>query len=201
VYFSAAQFGGTQLLNNLESLWSTIVNDIKSFNSAPALIQNIGLALLGILVPFAIAILIDVYQKKGRGRDDFEDLDLHVILDYVFNIQLLIVYSVIVFLPLVFWEISSWPIRLFELALSAIGQILIVRIIINVYRWTKGDVYKFRLSYLRQLKNSQEMEVVWRSVWAATNIERPYEIEFFRIFSTKIDGMISYHGRKRRFHR
>jgi len=48
------------LLSEIEYL------DIANYSSIPTVLQNIGLALLSILIPLAIAILTDALQKKDK---------------------------------------------------------------------------------------------------------------------------------------
>jgi len=167
-----------------------LIEKLEEANSLPAYIQNIGLSLLAILVPLAIAILTEVYRKKGSLEEEFSELDLHVILDDVFRIKWLVIYSLLIFLPYIAWDISNGFIRLFEIILSIIGIGLILKTIYDVYYWTKGDVFKYRFSYLRKLKNPVDLEIVWRSVWKSKNINVQNEKEFFKIFSSVIENKI-----------
>ena len=77
---------------------------LSKINNFPNIIQGIGLALLTILIPLAIAVLADIYQKRREENKEFTYLDLHVILDNVFNIKLLILSVFLIFLPMFFWE-------------------------------------------------------------------------------------------------
>jgi len=63
---------------------------LSKINNFSNIIQGMGLALLTILIPLAIAVLADVYQKRKEDEKEYTYLDLHVILDNVFNIKLLI---------------------------------------------------------------------------------------------------------------
>ena len=66
----------------------------------PTIQQNVGLALLSILIPLAIAILQDALKKKDEyATEEFSVLDMHTILDYVFQIKYLIVFALLIFLP------------------------------------------------------------------------------------------------------
>ena len=164
---------------------------LDELNNLLTIIQGIGIALLTILIPLAIAILADIYQKRREDKREFTDLDLHVILDSVFNIKLIILSVFLIFLPMFFWEISSRWIRLVEIILSFFGIYLITRTIITkVYRWVKGNVFKLRFSYLKKLRNHDDLEISYRSVWQAKNINIQNEREFFKIFSTAIDQLL-----------
>ncbi|MCK4376605.1 MAG: hypothetical protein KAV97_00080 [Actinomycetia bacterium] len=163
---------------------------LSRMNNFPNIIQGIGLALLTILIPLAIAILTDVYQKRRDGKIEFANLDLHVILDNVFKIKLLILSVFLIFLPMLFWEILSGPVKLFGIVLTSIGIIITIRIITNVYCWVKGNSLEYRFSYLKKVKNYNDLETVWRSTWEAENINFQNEKEFFMIFSSKIDQLL-----------
>ena len=159
-------------------------------NNVPTVFQTLGLALLGILIPLTIAVLQDLLQKKGEGDNNFSVLDLHVILDCVFHVKPLLFYSALVFVPFVFWDIENGIIRLVEISLAIIGLFLILRIILAVYRWTKGNVTSFRLQYLKSLTKKSDMIPVWASVWKNKKMSFREEKEYFDIFSQKIDDLV-----------
>jgi hypothetical protein len=186
-------FDPIQRINGLEALRSFIqevIRLVEGLNELPSLFHNIGLALLSILIPLAIAILIDVYQKKKDRTEDFVELDLQVILDCVFQIRRLIAFNLLIFFPFVFWEISFGSLRILEMVLSLIGIYFVIRTILNVYMWTKGDVFAFRFSYLEKLEKSPDFETAWKSVWSSKEIAMQNEIRFFQLFSSKIDKMV-----------
>jgi hypothetical protein len=72
---------------------------LSKINNFSNIIQGIGLALLTILIPLAIAILADIYQKRKK---EYAYLDLHVILDNVFKIKIIILSVFLIFLPMFF---------------------------------------------------------------------------------------------------
>jgi hypothetical protein len=185
-------------LDGLEALRSfllEVAREVEELNQLPSLFHNIGLALLSILIPLAIAILGDVYQKKKDKNEDFVGLDLQVILDDVFQIRRLVVFAILMFLPFILWENSSGFLRIGEMALSLIGIYFVIRTILNVYRWTKGDVFTFRFSYLENLEKSPDFEVAWKSVWSSKEIDMRSESRFFDIFSSKVGKVLKQHGK------
>jgi len=161
----------------------------SKLNNFPNIIQGIGLALLTILIPLAIAVLADIYQKRKDKEKEFVYLDLHVILDNVFNIKLLILSVFLVFLPMFFWDILIGSYRLIAIILTSIGIILVTVIIIKVYRWIKGNVYEFRFNYLRKVKKDSDLGVVWKSIWEVKKINFQEEKEFCKIFFLNIDHL------------
>jgi hypothetical protein len=160
-------------------------------SSLPVYIQNIGLALLGILIPLAIAVLTEVYRKKGSPEEELSELDLQVILDNVFRIKRLLAYTLLVFLPYLVWDVSSGFFRLLEIIVSAVGICMILQTVFKVYNWTKGNVFAYRFSHLRKLENPVDLEAAWRSVWKSKTVNIQNELEFFKMFSSKIDKMLT----------
>lgn len=163
---------------------------LERVDNLPNILRGTGMALLTILIPLAIAILVDVYQKRKDEKIEFKNLDLHVILDGIFKIKQLLLYVAFIFLPTIFWEISSGTFRLVEIILSVIGIWLLAGILLDVYYWIKGDVFKFRFSYLENLRKQEDLESVWRSVWQTENINTENERKFFVVFASTINQLL-----------
>ena len=162
---------------------------LSKINNFPNIIQGIGLALLTILIPLAIAVLADIYQKRREENKEFIYLDLHVILDNVFNIKLLILSVFLIFLPILFWDILTDLDILIAINITFIGILLVIKIVTNIYYWIKGNVFDFRFSYLRKLNRYDDLEIVWKSIWEVTKINIQNEKEFCKIFFSKIDHL------------
>jgi len=166
------------------------IEPLSKLNNFPNVIQGISLALLTILIPLAIAVLADIYQKRKDKEKEFVYLDLHVILDKVFNIRLLILSVFLIFIPMLFWDILISSYRLIAIILNSIGIILVTVIIIKVYYWIKGNIFGFRFSYLKKVKKYDDLEIVWKSIWEVTRINIQNEKEFCKIFFSKIDHLL-----------
>lgn len=177
-------------INMISNLFIFIIATLDKLNNLPNIIQGIGLALLTILIPLAIAVLADIYQKRKDKEKEFVYLDLHVILDNVFNIKLLILSVFLIFLPMFFWDILIGSYRLIAIILTSIGIILVTVIIIRVYRWIKGSIFDFRFSYLKKVKKHDDLGIVWKSIWEVTKIDILDEKEFCKIFFSKIDHLL-----------
>lgn len=54
----------------------------------------------------------------------------------------------------------------------------------------KGNKFRLRFGYLRELRNRQDMEEAWRSVWQTENINFPNEQEFFTIFHSTVNRLL-----------
>jgi hypothetical protein len=194
LFFSLLE--STNGLDALRSFIQEVIRLVEGLNGLPSLFYNIGLVLLSILIPLAIAILVDVYQKKRDKTEDFVELDLQVILDCVFQIKRLIAFSLLIFIPFVFWEVSFGSLRILETVLSIVGTCFVIRTILNVYKWTKGDVFNFRFSYLEKLEKSPDFEMAWKSVWSSKEIDLQNEIRFLKIFSSKIDKVVKHYEKR-----
>jgi hypothetical protein len=152
--------------------------------------QNTGLALITILIPFAIAIMVDILQKKNAGSSDFSKLDLHVILDRIFRVRSLIFYVGLIFVPPLFWDLCIVQGRVLVFLSWLIGVLFLLKIFFDLYNWTKGNIIEFRLSYLSHLENIDDMVVVWRSIWEVQKVSTDDEDKYFEIFVLKIENLL-----------
>lgn len=165
-----------------------ILLTLERWDNWPSIVQRVGIALLTILVPVAIVILAGAYQKNEK--QEFRNLDLNVILDRVFKVKRLLLCIALIFLPMIVWEISSGSLRFIVIILSIVGVIFVVSRLFDIYYWIKGNVFKFRFSYLENLRNHRDMETVWYSVWQTKNVNPQNEIGFFTAFSSAIDRLL-----------
>lgn len=146
------------------------------------ILQVISMAFLTILIPVAIAIFGD--------KKEFEVLDRNVILDHVVEAKFFLFYLGLIFLPLLFWNISSAWLRFVEIILWAVGIYFMSNILINSYRWMKGNKFRLRFDYLNNLKDIKAMKESWHSVWEAEKINPQNERQFFEIFSSIIEQLL-----------
>lgn len=163
---------------------------LDRFDNFPSVIQGFGIALLAVLIPFAIAILQDIYHKRKEPEAEFAALDLHVVLDHVFRIKRLLLCLGFIFLPMLFWHISAGLFRWLLLAVSLIAIASILQSLLKIYRWVKGNIFPFRFRYLPNLKDREDLPVVWRSVWQAKDIGLDNEIRLFQIFSSTVNRLL-----------
>ena len=169
------------------------ISNIDTFFSQSGDFLNIlgmiGIALLTILIPIALAIF-------NNDSDDFKVLDRNVILDHVVGGQFFIVYLTLIFFPLFLW--TSLPIskRFWALFVWAIGILLLSKVLVSSYYWMKGKKFPLRFDYLKNLTHKQDMEESWRSVWETKNINAQNEREFFLIYSAAIDNLLKNDDRK-----
>jgi len=154
----------------------------EELNTFSILAQNIGLAFVAILIPIAMTIFRD---------KDFSTLDTYVILDWVVSGKKLFAsLGMILFIPFLWYISNNVFINSIGLLLWLFGIYIILRILGDCYKWIKGHKMNLRFNYLEALKNIQDMEESWHSVWQTKNINIQNEREFFKIFSTAIDQLL-----------
>ena len=166
---------------NMENL-DIFLEIFEELNTFSILAQNIGLAFVAILIPIAMAIFRD---------KDFGTLDTYVILDWVVNgKKLLASLGMILFIPFLWYITNNVFINSFGLLLWLFGIYIILKILGNCYKWIKGHKMNLRFNYLKAIKDTQDMEESWHSVWQTKNVNIQNEREFFKIFSTAIDQLL-----------
>jgi len=154
----------------------------EGLNTFSILAQNVGLAFVAILIPIAMTIFRD---------KDFGILDTYVILDWVVNAKkLLVSLGMILFIPFLWYITNNVFINYIGFLLWLFGIYIILRILGDCYKWIKGHKMNLRFNYLKAIKNIQDMEESWHSVWQTQNVNIQNEREFFKIFSTAIDQLL-----------
>jgi hypothetical protein len=155
------------------------------------LITSLGLAFLTLLIPLAMGILLDVYQRRREKESDFMQLDLQVILNRVFKIKWLVCFILLVFIPMLFWKsIDNIVFRFFELVTSSLGLSFIAFTVFDTYGWIKGYNFKYRLNYLSKLNSLEDMDICWKSVWSVKDLSLEDETDLFEVFAKKVGSLI-----------
>ena len=172
--------------------FSKIISEILQYPEVPHVIQNLGLAFLTILIPFAIAVFTIILQKKEEQKN-LQKLNLSVLLDEVFNLKFILIAIIFIFLPFCFWSVSQiiWFKSILVFA-SSLSIYFIGRTVWKVYRWVKGDEIDYQISYLRRTNNSREVKAVWEDIWRTDEKKLSWrkEKEFLKVFTTKIEKLI-----------
>jgi len=171
---------------------------LEKLENVPNIIQGISIALLTILVPLAIAIILEIYQKRKSPEKEFAALDLLVLLDDIVKVKRLIVIVFCIFTPLFFWDILSGELRLLILLIFVVSISILSHIIFQVYSWVKGDKWEFRFAYLKKTRHkNDDLFKVWSSVWNVSNIPYFREKQLFNIFSSCCNEL--WNNEKKRF--
>lgn len=155
------------------------MNYFNGESDMPSIMLGIVVSLLTIIISVAIAIFS---EKKS-----FEVLDRNVILDHVVKAKYLIIYLGMAFVPLLFWNIDIFILKILIIPSWIIGVFCIVDILSKSYFWMKGAKYRLRFEYLESLKNFEDIEGTWNSVWQEKNINYENEKKFFEIFQKQIN--------------
>jgi hypothetical protein len=150
----------------------------------PSLAQNIGLALITLLVPIALALLSD---KKNI---EFEALDKNVILDYIVRSKDILLFLGFIFIPPFFWNHSDLTWRYIEIAIWSFGVAFMVNVLIRSYNWIKGDKFPQRYNYLGDVEEFKDQEESWKSIWETSEIDSYNEGKLIDIFSAKVDSQV-----------
>jgi len=136
---------------------------LENLDNLPQILIGLTMALLTVLVPLAVAIVMDIYQRRRETEEDYSKLDLHVVLEDIFQIRLLVLWVILIFVSLFAWEVFLCDIpRLILMFSSVIGIGGIGYIIIfKIYLWIKGNnVFEFRFKHLKNLKDKKNTMIL-----------------------------------------
>jgi hypothetical protein len=181
----------TKIIVAIVSLSTVYILSRLNNSDLDKLITSLGLGLLTLLIPLAMGILLDIYQRRREKESDFTQLDLQVILNRVFKIKWLVCFVLLVFIPMLFWKsTNNVVIRFFELIASSTGLFFIASTIFDTYNWIKGSVFKYRLEYLKRLSSLEDMSICWKSVWSTKYLTINEETDLFEVFAKKVESLI-----------
>ena len=170
-----------------------VLNFVDQIFSNPPLLQQIGLALLTLLVPLGTGLVIEMLGN--RGLSEFKELDLRVVLDKVFRLKKLVIVVLIVFLIPLFIKLLPIPSKMSLMVAYSAAIIALIAILIDFYYWVKGDRWKFRYAFLRHA-GKEDLEKGWNIIWTATIKEYQRERELFEIFNSQIKRSLGVNKRK-----
>ena len=162
------------------------------FNSdqLPELMQGAGVAVLTLLISFAIGIFIH-HLSDGERKNNF--LDLHVALDYVWRFKLSVFVLLGAVLSPMLMEMGDTLFKSLVFTFWLGTLIVLLVIIFRLYAWVKGDKDDFRKKYLDSFEKSPEDQVVsWSDLWRTdVNKEKKFlEKDYFVPFSNQIDVLL-----------
>lgn len=173
-----------------ESQQSNLVSDFLNFQPLPELMQGAGVAVLTLLISFAIGIFIH-HLSDGERKNNF--LDLHVALDYVWRFKQSVAILLGVVLSPMLMGIGGNYFKFIIFLIWLCSLVALLAIIFRLYSWIKGDKDEFRKSYLSDFKKTPDDQVVsWSDLWGTeVNKEKKFlEKDYFVPFSNQIDLLI-----------
>jgi hypothetical protein len=158
--------------------------------SITQLMQGAGMAILTLLISFAIGILIH-HLGDGERKDNF--LHLHVALDHVWFFKPTLVVLIINFVSPFFMgsQILFWNVFIFCIWVTSFIWLCVI--VLRIYEWVKGDKDDFIKGYLSSTyKTAQDKIITWGEFWGTDlNIKKRFtEAEFFIPFSQQINELI-----------
>jgi hypothetical protein len=154
---------------------------------------GLTIAFLTILIPLAVTVLQGFFTKKYKDKDGeppFAKLDLHVILDRIAPIKSLLGFAAIPYVIQAAWSLLSLNFKFIADGLVVYSLVRIGMIIINLYKWSKGNQWSYRISYLKTSIPDDDLPEVWGSVWQAELIDYRIEKSYFQVFSQTISNRL-----------
>jgi len=172
---------------------STVILPFVTFLKDPSadaisLFQNLGFALITILIPFGIAIFEILLSTRSKKNNIFPQLDLKTILGVVLDVKNSSAAFGLVFMGPLFLEFNYWmEIKTFFFISYLWGLLVLMLLIKNLYLWISSDdiKWKFRYRYLKELaktKNIEDQKIVWSEIWEKNYLNYKVEEELFFIF-------------------
>lgn len=172
-----------------------LVINFPNSDLLPTVMQNIGLALLTILIPLVLFIF-------SMQEESLFEWDKIVILDKVVEAKKLLTSVALIFLPLLFWNTGGQPGNVLLFLLFIGGVSFLVKILINAYRWIKTVEIKgehdsssfrnaLRNKYLAEVTNLVEKGKVWSLTWRKEISNNFDERNLVKKFILNIDALIS----------
>ncbi len=166
------------------------LKNFLSYDPLPELMQGAGVAVLTLLVSFAIGIFI---HHLGDGEKKRNFLDLHVALDFVWLFKPSLVITAAMVVSPFFMGVNNITVRTIVFLLWFVTFILMFVILLRLYTWVKGDKDKFKLDYLSKFKKTPvDTANSWRQFWAmdSSSDNRFKDKDFFVAFSNQIDSIL-----------
>lgn len=167
-----------------------LITDFLNFQPLPELMQGAGIAVLTLLVSFAIGIFIH-HLGDGERRGNF--LDLHVALDYVWKFKLSVILLLMIVISPFLMSIESVIFKLIVFIVWAIAMAELLMLLFRLYEWVKGDKDDFRRKYLSDFPKTQHDKIVsWTDFWSTDRNSKTgfTEPDFFLSFSKQIDVLL-----------
>jgi hypothetical protein len=175
----------------------TEVLKLRQSDNITLLIQNVGLALVTILIPIFVA----AYTEKDKT---FVLVDQQLLVGYLLKGIQILLDILLIFIPPFFWQlIDSYHLsyaqrmnnvylvfRLYLIALPIIGIYGLANKAIRAFSWLKGNKNISRFEFLKELKDTSVLDEIWRNIWINESPNVEVEESFLNIFYDKIDELL-----------
>ncbi len=150
-------------------------------NNIPLLIQGIGLVLVTLLIPIWISLFKSDEKQFGK-------LDEKVLVNHILGGKDVLYSLGLIFIPPVFWQLEYYGLRPLIIVSSSFGIFVLFRNLSRSLIWISGEKTQLRLKFLANLKEFENTEEIWHSVWKIENIDR--EKEYLDTFFKKLEILI-----------
>lgn len=168
------------------------IKDFLEYPPLPELMQGAGIAVLTLLISFAIGIFI---HHLGDGERKGNFLDLHIALDHVWLFKPSLLVLLVVVISPFFMSVDGVGVKATIFFIWAVSLLALFWILLRLYVWVKGDKDDFRLSYFTKPflpLSPQDRVVSWGNFWSNDwNKKKGFvEKDFFIAFSNQIDSIL-----------
>ncbi len=165
-------------------LWKIESNDLMNFT--------------GIL----LAVITPLFITQLDSTNELRDLDTQVILDRVLDFKILLPDIVLSFLVALAVE-KQFQFKLLYFTGWTFFNSFIILKLFEVYTWIKGSnsiedpkwaknsKNKMRIDYLKMIKNKDDLELTFNSIWKVDTKIAGLEKEFINVFIEKINYLIN----------
>jgi len=178
-------------MNFLYILKNNIIDSSQVFfdtNSLPELMQGMAGAIITIQISFAVGILIESYQRRGKANGA---LDLRVFLDEVWNFKLMLVATLVAFISPFFLVYENLVSDSIFFSIWIVSLVILTLTLIRLYKGVKNTSNEFKLKYFSKKRDKVDTQESWRSLWSGKSDDRFEDEDYFEHFSSDIDTYLS----------
>ena len=182
--------GVIEALVNEDGFLNLFSQLFDSAQNIPTLMQTVGVALLTVLIPFAIAILSNFLRRGEQGKDSaFLMLDLYVILENIFVVRYILMSAFLILIPPFLWDVVPLY-RFFIMFVWASGVIWLTTMIYEVYQWRTVQDSTLRFEFLDKIHGMDQLNAAWSSIWVAQNIDNRDERIYLKLFADNLELIV-----------
>ena len=154
----------------IHNLLHWTLGPIVGLHDYPIYAQNVGIALLTVLIPFIIAVFADILNKLSKKDEGLNELDRRVLLYHVFGLPYrFLVVLFLLFIPEFYWDSFNHVGRGIIITLNVVGVAGMLQIYLALLNWAMGRKDPYRIKQLLRLRKGDDIVYSWRSVWKSPN--------------------------------
>ena len=174
----------------IHNLLHWTLGPIVTLHDYPIYAQNVGIALLTVLIPFIIAVFADILTKLSKKDEGLNELDRRVLLYHVFGLPYrFLAVLFMLFIPEFYWDSFNHAGRGIIIVLNIIGIAGMLQIYLALFNWAMGRKDPYRIKQLLRLKKGDDIVYSWRSVWKSAN-NQIFEADAFDAYDKTIRSLL-----------